>query len=78
MGTQVVPLWQRVTEARAPWTLVFASNQPHAFDAFADTDESRRLIQQTIAFWKSNLEPVPQPAEKSTFAREVVAALYSQ
>jgi Flp pilus assembly protein TadD len=77
MSQQVVPLWQRVTEARAPWTLVFASNQPHAFDAFADTDESRRIIQQSIAFWKSNLEPVPQPAEKSPFAREVVAALYS-
>ena len=76
-GQQAVPLWQRVTAERVPWTLVFASNQPHAFDAFADTDESRRIIQQAIAFWKSNLEPVPQSAEKPTFAREVVAALYS-
>jgi tetratricopeptide (TPR) repeat protein len=75
-GQQAVPLWQRVTEARAPWTLLFASNQPHAFDAFADNDESRRIIQQALAFWKSNLEPVPQPAEKPSAARAVVAALY--
>ena len=40
------------------------------------TDESRRIIQQTIAFWKSNLEPVPQPSWKPSLAREVVAALY--
>lgn len=75
-GQQAVPLWQRVTTERVPWTLMFASNMPHAFDAFADTDESRRIIQQAIAFWKSNLEPVPQPAEKPSKAREVVAALY--
>lgn len=76
LGQQAISLWQRVTEARAPWTLLFASRQPHAFDAFADTDESRRIIQQTIAFWKSNLEPVPQPSWKPSLAREVVAALY--
>lgn len=77
LGQQAISLWQRVTEARAPWTLLFASRMPHAFDAFADTDESRRIIQQTIAFWKSNLEPVPQPGWKPSLAREVVAALYS-
>jgi tetratricopeptide (TPR) repeat protein len=76
-GQQAIPLWQRVTTERAPWTLMFASGQPHAFDAFADTDESRRIIQQSIAFWKSNLEPVPQPSWKPSMAREVVAALYS-
>lgn len=76
-GQQAVPLWQRVTTERVPWTLMFAYNQPHAFDAFADTDESRRIIQQAIAFWKSNLEPVPQPSGKPSKAREVVAALYS-
>jgi len=76
-GQQAVPLWQRVTTERVPWTLVFASGLPHAFDAFSDNDESRRLIQQAIAFWKSNLEPVPQLAEKPSEARAVVAALYA-
>ena len=28
----------------------------------ADNDDARRVIQQTIAFWKTHLEPVPQPA----------------
>lgn len=49
-GQQAGNLWQRVMEAKAPWTLLYASNLPHAFDAFTDTDESRRLIQQSIAF----------------------------
>jgi tetratricopeptide (TPR) repeat protein len=76
LGKTTANLWQRVSEARAPWTLLFASNLPHAFDAFADNDESRRVIQQALAFWKSNLEPVPQPGEKPSAAREVIAALY--
>jgi tetratricopeptide (TPR) repeat protein len=76
LGQQSATLWQRVSEARAPWTLLFASNLPHAFDAFADNDESRRVIQQAIAFWKSNLEPVPQPGWKPSPAREIVATIY--
>ena len=75
-GQQSANLWQRVMEAKAPWTLAYASNLPHAFDAFTDTDEARRVIQQSIAFWKSHLEPVPQPAWKPSPAREVVATLY--
>jgi pentatricopeptide repeat protein len=72
----VTPLWQRVMEAKAPWTLMYASRMPHAFDAFEDSDESRRIIQQTIAFWKSHLETVPQPGWKPSPARAIVAALY--
>jgi tetratricopeptide (TPR) repeat protein len=75
-GQQSVPLWQRVTESRAPWTLVFASRQPHAFDAFEDTDESRRLVKQTIDFWKTHLEPVPKPSWKPSEARAIVSAIY--
>ena len=76
LGQASTGLWQRVTEARAPWTLVFAANLLHAFDAFQDTDDSRRIIQQTIAFWKSHLEPVPQPDWKPSAAREIVASTY--
>lgn len=75
-GQQSTNLWQRVMEAKAPWTLVYASNLPHAFDAFTDTDESRRIIQQAIAFWKSHLEPVPQPSWEFSNAREVVSTIY--
>ena len=75
-GQQSRNLWQRVTEARAPWTLVFASNMIHAFDAFQDDDDSRRLVMQSIAFWKTHLEPVPQPSWERSPAREIVAATY--
>jgi tetratricopeptide (TPR) repeat protein len=49
---------------------------PHAFDAFTDTDEARRLLQQTIAFWRSHLEPVPQPPWQPSPARAIMAALF--
>lgn len=75
-GQQANNLWQRVMEARAPWTLLYASNLPHAFDAFSDNDESRRVIQQAIAFWKSNLEPVPQPSWTPSEARAIVESIY--
>lgn len=75
-GQQSLTLWQRVTEARAPWTLMFASNMIHAFDAFQDDDDSRRIVMQSIAFWKTHLEPVPQPAWERSAAREIVAATY--
>lgn len=76
LGQQSANLWQRVMEAKAPWTLLYASNLPHAFDAFTDTDESRRVIGQAIAFWKSNLEPVPQPDWKPSEDRAIVEAIY--
>ena len=75
-GQQAIPLWQRVAEARAPWTMVFASRQPHAFDAFEDSDESRRLIKQTIDFWKTHLEPVQKPAWVASKDRAIVSAIY--
>jgi pentatricopeptide repeat protein len=56
--------------------MVFASRMPHAFDAFEDNDESRRHIQQTLAFWKTHLEPVPQPPWTPSPARAIVAATY--
>jgi pentatricopeptide repeat protein len=76
LGDQSLTLWQKVAEARAPWTMVFASRMPHAFDAFEDNDESRRHIQQTIAFWKTHLEPVPQPSWTPSPTRTIVAATY--
>jgi tetratricopeptide (TPR) repeat protein len=76
LGQSSANLWQRVSEARAPWTLLFASNLPHAFDAFTDNDESRRVIRQAIDFWKTHLEPVPQPGWQPSAAREIVSTIY--
>jgi len=76
LGRQALGLWQKVAESRAPWTLLFASNQTHAFDLFSDTDDARRIIQQTLGFWKSNLEPVPQPGWKPSMVREIMGSAY--
>lgn len=77
MGPALPALWQRVVETKAPWSLLFASNLPHAFDGASDNDAARRIIQQTLAFWKSHLEPVPAPPWQPSKAREVIAASYS-
>src|SRR5262245_16207612 len=69
-------LFTRVLESGAPWTFEVATDLPHAFDAFADNDASRRTIQRTIAFWKSHLEPVPQPSWKPSAERAIVAATF--
>ncbi len=71
---QYASIWQKVSESRAPWTVMFARRMSHAFDAFADNDESRRIIQQTINFWTTHLEPVPQPGWKPSLARDILAA----
>lgn len=76
MGQASNNLWQRVAQSGAPWTLMFAANLLHAFDAFQDNDESRRVVQQALNFWKTHLEPVPQPDWKPSAAREIVASTY--
>lgn len=76
LGQPLTALWQRVVETGAPWTLMFAKGLPHAFDAFSDNDDARRIIQQTLGFWKSHLEAVPQPTWARSQARDIVAATY--
>jgi tetratricopeptide (TPR) repeat protein len=68
--------WSRTLAAGAPWTFELASGLPHAFDAFSDNEASRRTIQRTLAFWKSTLEPVPEPPWEPSPARATLAALY--
>lgn len=75
-GRQAAGLWQRVAQEKAPWTLIFAAGLPHAFDAFTDNDDARRVIRQSIDFWKTHLDPVPQPEWKPSDARALVEATY--
>ena len=70
-------LWKDVLANHAPWTIKMASNLPHAFDAFSDNDESRRVIQETISFWKNYLDPVPAPSWKHSKGRDIIALLYA-
>lgn len=77
MENSIPELWKRITESGAPWTVTFASRQPHAFDSFSNTAEARRLIQQTIAFWKTNLETPTEPSLQFAEEREIMTAIYS-
>jgi dienelactone hydrolase len=76
MGSEVGTLWQRVLDGRLPWTLTFAAALPHGFDAFSDNDRARRVVRQTINFWRNQLEPVPAPTWKPSPARAIVEATY--
>lgn len=74
--TGIESLFTRVMSEAAPWTFEMGTGLPHAFDSFADNDASRRTIQRTLAFWKSHLEPVPQPTFGKSEEREILAAMF--
>lgn len=76
MGPALGTLWQRVLDGKLPWTLEHAAGLPHAFDAFSDNDQARRLVRQTINFWKNELEAVPAPSWRPSEARAAVEATY--
>ncbi len=77
MGPALPLLWQQVVDSGLPWTLTFGKDLPHGFDAFSDNDEARRVIQQTIAFWRSHLEPMPARKGSPQEGRAIVASLYA-
>jgi Flp pilus assembly protein TadD/dienelactone hydrolase len=77
LGPALPALWQRVVDSALPWTLTFGRAMPHAFDAFSDTDEARRLIQQTIAFWQSHLRPLQPRSTPPEEGRAIMAALFA-
>ena len=73
-------LWKRVVDSAAPWTLVFGRDMPHAFDAFTDSDDSRRIIRETLGFWRNHLEPLPRFAPRPTESaqgRAIVETFYA-
>ncbi|MEO5564356.1 MAG: tetratricopeptide repeat protein [Chitinophagaceae bacterium] len=69
------PLLSEVLRNNAPWTIKMATNMPHAFDAFSDNDEARKIIRETISFWKNNLDPVPAPSWPHSKGRDVLGAI---
>ena len=48
---------------------------PHAFDAYSDNDDARKIIKETIAFWKDQLDPVPAPSFPHSKMRDVFGLL---
>jgi tetratricopeptide (TPR) repeat protein len=75
-GDNYASVWGEVLKNKAPWTVVMGSNMPHAFDTFTSTDESRKIIKQTLSFWKDNLEPVAPFSDPNAEARNILAARY--
>jgi dienelactone hydrolase len=58
--------------AGAPWTLVNAPESHHAFDVLDETEESRRIVRQTLEYFREFLSPHPRPASASA-ARKALA-----
>lgn len=75
-GNAYQSIWNDILKNKAPWTIKMASNLPHAFDAFTDSDEARIVIKETISFWKNHLEPVLQPSWQKAPEREIVESQY--
>lgn len=70
-------LFGRAVAARAPWTLVSAPDSHHAFDVVDETPESRRVMRETLAFFREVLSP-PPPAPSPTLARRALAHWFGQ
>jgi tetratricopeptide (TPR) repeat protein len=68
-------LFNEVLKNNAPWTIKMGTGMPHAFDAFSDDDEARKIIRETIAFWKNHLDPVPAPSWSYSKGRDVLGSI---
>jgi hypothetical protein len=65
-------LWQRAVEADAPWAMVSAASSHHAFDALDETEESRRIVRETLEFFRDLFSPPAAPGPASP-ARKALA-----
>ena len=72
LNTGIDALFGRAEAAGAPWTFVLAPNSHHAFDALDETEESRRIVRETLAFFREYLSPPPPPAEPPSLARRAL------
>ena len=68
-------LWNEVLKNSAPWTIKMGTSMPHAFDAYSDNDDARKIIKETVAFWKDQLDPVPAPLFAHSAMRDVFGLL---
>lgn len=76
-GNNYSSIWSEVMKNNAPWTVAMGSTLAHGFDAFNDTDEARRMIRQTISFWKNYLDIIPKPTWENAVGRKFLEAQYT-
>jgi len=82
LNARIDALWQRAVAAAAPWQMVNAPESHHAFDALDETEESRRIVRETLAFYRDLFQPPPAPPPTNAarralsfwFAREYAQA----
>ena len=77
-GDNYSKLWNETLKNFSPWTITIGKGMPHAFDAFSDTDTSRRLIMSTISFWNNQLGSVPPSTLQPSKEREIIASRYDR
>jgi len=65
-------LTAQAVAAGAPWTLVNAPSSHHAFDVLDETEESRRVVRETLEFFREFLAPAPAPAAPASLARKAL------
>lgn len=70
-------LWNEVLKNNAPWTIQMGSGLIHGFDTFNDNDDSRKIIKETISFWKNHLDAIPPHTWPNSIGRETLAAQYA-
>jgi hypothetical protein len=59
-------LWARAIRENVPWTMVNAPTAHHAFDALDETDESRRIVRETLDFFRDLFTPPAAPGPASS------------
>jgi len=72
LNTKIDELWKRAIAAGAPWVMVNAPTSQHAFDAFDETDESRRIVRETLDFYRDLFAP-PAPSGPPSLAKKALS-----
>ncbi|HEY1251619.1 MAG TPA: hypothetical protein VGH97_10545 [Thermoanaerobaculia bacterium] len=73
LNSRIDALVSRAASSGAPWTVVYAPDAHHAFDALDETEESRRIVRETLAFFREHLSPPAPPAAPPSLARKALS-----
>ena len=72
LNAAIDEMWKKAIEAKAPWTMVNAPTSQHAFDAFDETEESRRIVRETLDFYRDLFSP-PAPPKPPSLAKKALS-----
>ena len=78
LNEKIDRLFARAVAEGAPWTLVNAPGAHHAFDVLDETDESRRIVRDTLAFLAERLSPAPAPPSAPSLAKRALGHWFAK